>query len=61
MSTVHSFDCQLYVTKHGVFSPLLPLEPGPKRVSTFTGIEYRQLMDPGFRQLLAAFETIPQA
>jgi hypothetical protein len=55
------FNCQLYVTARGNLSSMLPSETGPKRVITFSSVEYYQLIEPSFRSLLAAFESVPSS
>ena len=53
------FNCQLYVTARGTLSTMLPTENGPKRVITFASVEFDDLIEPGFRKLLAAFDSVP--
>ncbi len=53
------FNCQLYVTARGNLSTMLPTESGPKRVITFAPVEFDDLIEPGFRRLLAAFDSLP--
>ena len=62
MSTpsVHTFDCQMYVSGHGAMAFTLPLESGPTRVARLQPIGHDQLIDPRFRRLLAAFESVPR-
>jgi hypothetical protein len=36
----------------------LPTEPGPRKVVKLNAPSYDQLTDPGFRRLLAAFESL---
>lgn len=55
---VHTFDCQLYVPARGMMSFRLPTEYGPTRVARLQPLEYDELVDPGFRRLLAAFNRI---
>lgn len=54
------FDCQMYVTRRGAISFNLPLEAGPQKVARLEPIEYDALVDPRFRRLLAAFESVPK-
>ena len=53
------FNCQLYVSVHGHLSTMLPIENGPQRVITFAAVEFDDLIEPGFRRLLAAFDSVP--
>ena len=61
MSTVpaHTFECHMYVPARGVMSFRLPAESGPTRVIRLTPMPHEELIDPGFRRLLAAFESVP--
>lgn len=58
--TSQRFECQLYISAHG-FMPILPQPAEPRRAIALAPIEYAELIDPGFRRLLAAFNTIPEA
>lgn len=55
---IHSFDCQMYVTALGSMTLKLPSETGPTLVAKLVPLPYHELSDPGFRRLLAAFNTI---
>ena len=55
-----TFECQMYVSGRGVMTMQLPPEPGPKRVARFRPLEYEELINPEFRRLLAAFESVPK-
>jgi hypothetical protein len=57
--SVHSFECQIYVPARGLMAYRLPDEPGPQRVARFQPLGYDELIDPAFRRLLAAFESLP--
>ncbi len=59
-ASMHSFDCQIYVAPRGTMAFSLPRESGPRRIATFVPIDYDALIDPGFRNLLAAFNSVPQ-
>jgi hypothetical protein len=50
----------MYVSPRGLMAFRLPSESGPKRVARFRALEYDELINPDFRRLLAAFETLPQ-
>ncbi len=54
------FDCRLYVSTLGPIRPVLTQETGPYKSIEFAPIEYNKLVDPSFRQLIEAFETLPQ-
>jgi hypothetical protein len=56
---MHTFECQMYVTRRGVMEFELPSEPGPVRIAMLEPLAYDELVDPSFRRLLAAFETLP--
>lgn len=38
----------------------LPIENGPQRVIRLEPLAHDRLIDPNFRRLLAAFESIPE-
>src|SRR6185369_13135552 len=54
------FECHMYVSARGAMKFNLPVEPGPKRIARLEPLEYELLIDPSFRRLLAAFESLPQ-
>ena len=54
------FRCQMYVSKAGSFSLNLPSEDGPTRIARLQPLVYDELIDPSFRRLIAAFESLPQ-
>jgi hypothetical protein len=56
----HTFDCQLYVPARGLMKAQLPPESGPVHIARFQPLRYDELVDPGFRRLLAAFESVPR-
>ncbi len=58
---IQRFDCQLYVPYRGHMAFRLPSESGPVRVSRLTPLDYDTLIDPAFRRLIAAFESLPQS
>ncbi len=53
-----NFSCQLYIPAQGHMKFSLPTEPGPRKVVKLNAPSYDQLTDPGFRRLLAAFESL---
>jgi hypothetical protein len=62
MKTVpmHTFECQMYVPARGPMKFRLPVENGPTQVIRLQPLAYDQLIDPAFRRLLAAFESVPR-
>ena len=56
---LQQFECQLYVPAHGPMMARLAPETGPTLVARLVPLPYDELTDPGFRRLLAAFESIP--
>ncbi len=60
MSTLqnHTFECHMYISGRDLIKQKLPAEPGPMRVARLRALEYDELVDPRFRRLLAAFNTI---
>ncbi len=59
-ASYNSFECHMYVSPSGNMKFALPAESGPKKVARFVPIGYDKLVDPSFRRLLAAFESVPQ-
>lgn len=55
-----TFECQMYVSGRDVMTMQLPPEPGPKRVARLRALDYDELINPEFRRLLAAFESLPK-
>lgn len=55
------FECHMYVAARGGINFSLPVESGPQRVARFEPLAHDKLIDPSFRRLLAAFESIPQS
>jgi hypothetical protein len=53
------FDCQLYVPAFGLMTFRMPVENGPRRVIRLQTVDHDELIEPGFRRLLAAFDSIP--
>jgi hypothetical protein len=54
----NTFECQMYVGARGM-NFVLPAEAGPNKVARLEPLAYDKLIDPGFRRLLAAFESVP--
>jgi hypothetical protein len=48
----------MYVAARGSMSFRLPSESGPTPAAKLVPLPYDELADPGFRRLLAAFNTI---
>lgn len=51
----------MYVTAKDTIHFKLPAEPGPMRVARLEPLQYDKLIDPSFRRLLAAFESVGTA
>ncbi len=49
----------MYVPARGGINLKLPRESGPQRIARLVPLEYDKLIDPSFRRLLAAFESVP--
>jgi hypothetical protein len=56
--SINQFECHMYVGQRGTISMSLPFEVGPRKVARLEPLRYDELIDPGFRRLLAAFETV---
>lgn len=54
----NTFECQMYVTGRAM-NFILPDETGPNKVARLEPLAYDKLIDPSFRRLLAAFESVP--
>lgn len=54
----NQFECHMYVSPRGAINQVLPAEPGPERVARFEPMAHDKLIDPSFRRLLAAFESV---
>lgn len=55
----NTFECQMYVTGRAI-SLALPVESGPSKIARLEPLAHDKLIEPSFRRLLAAFESIPQ-
>lgn len=53
-----TFKCHMYISARDRLAFALPAEPGPMRVARFEALDYDELIDPSFRRLLAAFESV---
>jgi hypothetical protein len=60
IASMHTFECNIYVPARGPMRYQLPTESGPRRVARFQPLGYDELIDPGFRRLLATFESLPK-
>ncbi|GAC1370431.1 MAG: hypothetical protein NVSMB39_3210 [Candidatus Saccharimonadales bacterium] len=58
-SQTFNFQCQMYVGARGGMDFILPVESGPSKVARLEPLAYDKLVDPSFRRLLAAFESVP--
>ena len=54
----HEFDCQMYVATKGAINLVMPLENGPRRVIRLESVSFENLIEPGFRSLLATFDSV---
>ena len=61
MSTVtyNTFVCHMYVSTRGGMNFSLPIEAGPQKIARLEPLAHEKLIDPSFRKLLAAFESVP--
>ncbi len=57
----NTFECHMYVSARGAMKFNLPVETGPKPVARLEPLDHTSLIDPSFRRLLAAFESLPQS
>jgi hypothetical protein len=55
---LNTFECQMYVSPRGVLAASLPAEFGPMHVARLEPLSHDKLIDPSFRRLLAAFESV---
>jgi hypothetical protein len=55
----HTFVCQMYVTPRGLMAMNMPQEAGPIQAARLEPLDYNELIEPGFRRLLATFESLP--
>lgn len=52
------FDCQMYVATKGAINLVMPLENGPRRIIRLESVSFENLIEPGFRNLLATFDSV---
>lgn len=57
--SVHTFDCQLYVSARQGITLRMPAETGPRRIIRLRPVAYEDLFDPAFRRLLVTLESVP--
>jgi hypothetical protein len=57
---IHTFECHMYVARDAKMTFNLPFETGPQKIARLEPLAYDELVDPGFRRLLAAFESVPK-
>jgi hypothetical protein len=55
------FECHMYVSNRHGLQLSLPTESGPKHVVQLEPLSHDKLVDPSFRRLLAAFESLPRS
>jgi hypothetical protein len=54
----YHFDCQIYIPATGLMSFRMPAEAGPRKIIRLRPLDYDELIEPGMRRLLAAFESV---
>ncbi|HVQ43927.1 MAG TPA: hypothetical protein VMT30_03090 [Candidatus Saccharimonadia bacterium] len=59
-ASFNGFECHMYISARGAIKSKLPAESGPRRVARLEPAGHEALIDPAFRRLLAAFESVPQ-
>ena len=52
------FDCQMYVATKGAINLVMPFETGPRRIIRLESVTFENLIEPGFRSLLATFDSV---
>jgi hypothetical protein len=57
----NTFECHLYISHQNKMRFRLPAESGPQRIALLEPLDHDKLIDPRFRRLLAAFESLPQS
>jgi hypothetical protein len=57
-ASYNTFECHMYVSRRGVMNFILPVEAGPQKVARLEPLAHEKLIDPSFRRLLAAFESV---
>jgi hypothetical protein len=57
--TPRLFDCRMYISGQGLITPILPKTTGPQRIIRLAAVEYDKLIEPTFRRLLVAFDSLP--
>ena len=57
----NTFECHMYISGRNTMRFRLPAESGPKKIALLEPLDHDKLVDPSFRRLLAAFESIPQS
>lgn len=58
LASYSTFECQMYISSRGGMSFSLPVEAGPSKVARLEPLAHDKLIDPSFRRLLAAFESV---
>jgi|GEM_PF-1329098 len=57
-TSFNTFECHMYVSPRGNMNFILPAESGPQRIARLEPLAHDKLIDPSFRRLLAAFESV---
>jgi hypothetical protein len=57
-TSFNTFECHMYVSPRGTMKFSLPAESGPERIARLEPLAHDKLIDPSFRRLLAAFESV---
>lgn len=52
------FECHLYVSAGATLQVRLPAQSGPRRIVRLEPLNHDTLIEPRFRYLLAAFESV---
>jgi hypothetical protein len=56
----YQFECHMYVGVRGELTLKMPIETGPRKVVRLQSVDHDVLIQPGFRKLLATFESLPK-
>lgn len=48
----------MYVATKGAINLVMPLENGPRRIIRLESVTFENLIEPGFRSLLATFDAV---
>jgi hypothetical protein len=53
------FECHFYISGRNQLRVSLPAQSKPQKIARLKAPNYEALIDPAFRRLLAAFESLP--